>query len=260
MITFIDELVEHVLGSPHKLASIQLILPSKRAGTLFKKNLAARLKGKATFLPQVRSIEELTVDMSGLAAASQTHLQFEMFKAYLQTHKENPDSFIEFLAWAPGVLGDFNEIDRYLLPIASFFNYLGAIKDMEHWAANPEATPMVKNYLKFWGQISLFYEAFNKLLEEQGLGYQGMQYRKAAGNAQEYAFKSKDHFIFAGFNALNSAEQHIIQCFLDKNKAEIFWDIDNYFLSDKSYSTGRFIKEYLQEWQHYKRNAIDKGS
>jgi len=260
MITFIDELVEHLLKSHHKLASIQLILPSKRAGTLLKKNLLLKLDGKTTFLPSIRSIEELIAEMSGLASTSQTQLQFEMYRAYLQTHTNDPDSFIEFLAWASGVLGDFNEIDRYLLPTDFFFDYLTAIKEMDYWQADPEPTAMVKNYLNFWEQISRFYKAFNSLLSEQGLGYQGMQYRKAADLAEAYSKNSKEHFIFAGFNALNNAEQHIIQCFLEHNKSEIIWDIDRYFLSEKSYNAGLFIKEYLKDWKHYKNNKISKGS
>jgi hypothetical protein len=260
MITFIDELVEHILESTHSLASIQLIFPSKRAGTLFKKKISIQLKGKSTFLPRVRSIEELTVEMSGLATAPQTQLQFEMYRAYLETHQKNPDSFVEFLAWAPGVLGDFNEIDRYLLSTASFFNYLKAVKDLEHWSADPNPTPMVKQYLKFWEEIALFYETYNALLKKQGLGYQGMQYRQAAATAQAYSSKSQDHFIFAGFNALNTSEQYIIQAFLENNQAEIIWDIDNHFLSNTSYNAGRFIKTYLKEWKHFQRNPIHKGS
>ncbi len=260
MITFIDELVEHVLKSTHSLASIQLIFPSKRAGTLFKKKISKRLNGKSTFLPRVRSIEELTVEMSGLASAPQTQLQFEMYRAYLETHQNNPDSFVEFLAWAPGVLGDFNEIDRYLLSTTSFFNYLKAVKDLEHWSADPDPTPMVKQYLKFWEEIALFYETYNALLKKQGLGYQGMQYRQAAATAQAYSLKIQDHFIFAGFNALNTAEQYIIQSFLENNQAEIIWDIDNHFLSNASYNAGRFIKTYLKEWKHFQRNPIHKGS
>jgi hypothetical protein len=260
MVTFIDELVEHVLASTHNLASIQLIFPSKRAGTLFKKKISQRLDGISTFLPRVRSIEELTVEMSGLATVPQTHLQFEMYRAYLKTNQKDPDSFVEFLAWAPGVLGDFNEIDRYLISTVSFFDYLGAIKDLEHWSADPDPTPMVRQYIKFWKEIELFYETFNTLLKKQGLGYQGMQYRQAATAAQTYTLASQDHFIFAGFNALNNAEQFIIECFLENNKAEIIWDIDSHFLSDASYNAGRFIKSYLNEWKHFEQNTIHKGS
>ncbi|WP_031426599.1 PD-(D/E)XK nuclease family protein [Flavimarina sp. Hel_I_48] len=259
MTTFIDELVEHLLQSQHKLSSIQLILPSKRAGTLLKKNIVKRLEGTTAILPLIRSIEELIVDMSGLASASQTQLQFEMYKAYLQTHTDNPDTFIEFLAWAPGVLGDFNEIDRYLLPTDFFFDYLTAIKEMDYWQADPEPTAMVKNYLTFWEQIALFYDAFNKVLQAQGLGYQGMQYREAAAAAEIYTTNSRDHYIFAGFNALNNAEQHIIQSFLKNNASEIIWDIDSHFLSDMNYNAGRFIREYLKDWKYFKDNSIHKG-
>lgn len=260
MITFIDELVEHLLESTHNLAYIQLIMPSKRAGTLFKKKMSQRLDGVSTFLPHVLSIEELIVEMSGLTTVPQTQLQFEMYRAYLKTHQKDPDSFVEFLAWAPSVLGDFNVIDRYLLPTAPFFNYLTAVKDLEHWSVDSDPTPMVKQYLQFWKEIGGFYETFNTLLKKQGLGYQGMQYRQAAALAESYTSASRNHFIFAGFNALNNAEEHIIKCFIENNQAEIIWDIDSHFLSDTSYNAGRFIKSYLKEWKHFQRNPIHKGS
>ncbi|MGB3774623.1 MAG: PD-(D/E)XK nuclease family protein [Leeuwenhoekiella sp.] len=260
MITFLDELADHILGSSHSLASIQLILPSKRAGTLFKKKLAKKLEGKTAFLPRIQSIEELVAQMSGLATPSQAQLQFEMYKAYLSVYKDNPDTFTQFLAWAPGVLGDFNEIDRYLIPSEFFFNYLAAIKNMDYWQASSEPTNMIKNYLLFWEQIALFYEAFNNLLAEQGIGYQGMQYRRASNEAEQFVQQSKNHFVFAGFNALNSAEQNIIQQFLKEGHAEIWWDIDEYFLSEKNYNAGLFIKNYFHKWGHYKKNPVLKGS
>ena len=45
------------------------------------------------------------------------------------------------------LLQDFNEIDRYLVPpISSIFDYLNAIKQLEHqhWSLEEDQTPMLK--------------------------------------------------------------------------------------------------------------------
>lgn len=260
MTTFIDELIDHLLKHKEDLASVEVVLPSRRAGTLFKKKLAKALGSKTTFLPGVRSIEELITEISGLVSASQTQLQFEMYRAYKQIFKDNPDTFLEFLGWAPGVLSDFNEVDRYLLDTDSFFDYLGAIKDINHWAVDPEPSELIKGYLEFWKTIGPFYNAFNKLLESQGMGYQGMQYRKASERVDEYIASTSSRYMFAGFNALNTAEQNIIQAFLEAGHAEIFWDIDAYFFTNANPAPAQFIKGYFKEWPYYKKHTHPRGS
>ena len=43
----------------------------------------------------------------------------------------NRDSFDSFSKWAPIVLQDFNEIDRYLIPQDQIFEYLSAIQEIQ---------------------------------------------------------------------------------------------------------------------------------
>ena len=68
-----------------------------------------------------------------------------------------------------------------------------------------------------------------------------------------YIESIKKHF-FVGFNALNNAEIIIFQEFLESGLAEIYWDIDKLFINNQYYLNGHFIRKYLKDWNHYKRN------
>ena len=44
-------------------------------------------------------------------------------------------------------------------------------------------------------------------------------------------------YIFAGFNALNAAEETIVQSLLADKQAKIYWDIDQYFYDSKIHNS-----------------------
>ena len=256
MTTFIDEVIEDLLKSELPLAETVVILPSKRAGSFFLKKLKEQLKDQVCFLPQAISIEELIEEISGLTAASQTQLQVELYHVYQnQFDGETPEAFLNFLGWGQTLLGDFNEIDRHLIPTDKFFDYLSAVKELNHWSTD-SSSQFVSNYLLFWKSISTYYTNYKKHLEELGLGYQGMLYRKAVDNIVSFLNEDNQQYIFCGFNALNTAEQELIKSFLERSTTKIYWDIDPYFLNDNNHVTATFIKSYLKEWTGLKEKSL----
>lgn len=248
MTTFIDEIIEDLLNSNIPLSQTVIVLPSKRAGSFFIKNLKKKLKDEVCFLPKTLSIEELVEDISGLIPASQTQLQVELYHIYQQQYNQGePETFLNFLGWGQTLLGDFNEIDRHLIATKPFFDYLSAIKELNHWSTEKSST-LVSNYLIFWKSIADYYENYKTHLEKLGLGYQGMLYRKAVENINDYLKDDEQHYHFCGFNALNTAEQEIIKRFLTRPSTKIFWDIDPYFLEDQYHVASTFIRTYLKSW------------
>ena len=256
MTTFIDEVIEDLLKSKLPLTETVVILPSKRAGSFFLKKLKEHLKEEICFLPQALSIEELIEEISGLTAASQTQLQVELYHVYQdQFDGETPEAFLNFLGWGQTLLSDFNEIDRHLIPTDKFFNYLSAVKEINHWSTD-SSSQLVSNYLIFWKSINVYYNTYKKHLEKIGLGYQGMLYREAVNNSSTYLDDDKQHYIFCGFNALNAAEQQLIKVFLKRPTTKIYWDIDPYFLNDDNHVTATFIKSYLKDWSGLREKSL----
>lgn len=256
MITFLEETLIKIKESYPDISKLTIILPSKRACG-FLLNYLKSNNQKTIFAPKIISIEEFIEEVSGLKIIDSTELLFESYKIYLKTSSDQEkDSFDVYATWANTLLNDFNEIDRYLIPTKAFFNYLSSIQDINYWGVQKEKTALIENYLKFWNSLSSFYESLKSTLLNNNIGYQGIVYREAAENIEHYKkIKRSVPHVFVGFNALNNAEQTIIQELLEEENTKIFWDADNYFIKNKSHSASFFIRKYISEWNYFNTNS-----
>ncbi|WP_424492685.1 PD-(D/E)XK nuclease family protein [Salinimicrobium sp. GXAS 041] len=251
MIPFITQVLQELLSRNKSLANHTFILPSKRAGSFLITELA-KLSENPSFAPQVFSIEEFSEEMSGLKAIDNTTALFEFYSVYLQcTPKDKIENFDTFSSWAQTLLYDFNEIDRYLIDYKPFFNYLSDIQEINHWSAQKEKTSLMENYLSFWQKLPEYYEALRASLEQRKMAYQGMVYRRASEGIEKYVEDHKNPHIFLGFNALNNAEQKILQKMESLGVAQIFWDIDEVFLKDTQHDASLFMRRYKRDWPMY---------
>ena len=253
MTSFIYDVLRDLGTHSNDVSKLSLILPNKRAG-IFLKMEWAKLNKTTGFLPQILAIETFIEDLSQLRLLSNTELIFEFYQVYLELTPSNEiDSFDSFSKWAPVVLQDFNEIDRYLIPQHQIFEYLSAIQELNHWSLDPNSTPLIKGYLSFWKKIQTYYTKFTDHLLQKGAGYQGLIYREAVENLESYIqnHPNKSH-VFLGFNALNASESTIIQELLQQDKAKIYWDIDQTFLETPQHDAGYFIRQHQKRWSHFK--------
>ncbi|MCP9199210.1 PD-(D/E)XK nuclease family protein [Gramella sp. GC03-9] len=260
MESFIHEVLKKLDKSSTPLSEIIFILPSKRAGSFLLKELST-ITEKAIFAPTIYSIEQFTEEVSGLETIDNITSLFEFFEVYRQTTpKDDLENFDSFLNWGQSLIHDFNEIDRYLIDHHSFFNYLSEIQDINHWYLKEEKTELIKRYLKFWKSLPKYYEALKDSLLKSGRGYQGLIYRRAAETIQRYSNITSKKHVFIGFNALNAAEQLIMQKLLETNVAEVFWDLDQHFYQDPDHAASIFIRQYLKEWDYYKKQPVTISS
>jgi hypothetical protein len=186
-------------------------------------------------------------------------LLFEFYNVYLSVTEKDQESFETFANWAKTLLQDFNEIDRYLLEPDKILKYLENIKEVEHWAVDiDKRTDLIDKYLIFWKKLPLYYHSLYNYLLNKGIGYQGLIYREAVDNLNHFSETIKDKkFLFAGFNALNHAEEKIIQHLLAIDKAKIYWDIDETFLNDPFHDTGLFQRRFKSTLPYYKTNPYE---
>lgn len=258
MTTFIHDVLADLEKKQVDISNITLILPSKRAGVFLKHELATTLK-KPIFSPIILSIEEFVEELSQLKAISNTELLFEFYNTYLKVHTEKkPDSFDAFSKWAQILLQDFNEIDRYLIPQENIFDYLSDIKELNHWSVDTDQTDFVKNYLVFWKKLKVYYNQLTENLVSKNKGYQGLIYREAVESIDNYIASNPDkHHVFLGFNALNKAEETIIQALLQNGHADIYWDIDSVFFDNKNHDASLFIRHHKKHWNYFETNPIN---
>ncbi|GAA3572840.1 PD-(D/E)XK nuclease family protein [Snuella lapsa] len=260
MTTFIFDVLKDLQNNNVALSNITFILPSKRAG-LFLKHQLAQITEQTFFSPDIISIEEFVEGLSQLKKVTNTELLFEFYSTYVQhTNKETRDAFEPFSKWAQILLQDFNEIDRYLIPQDQIFNYLSAIKEIEHfhWSLEENQTDFIKNYLTFWNRLDSYYTNFTKRLLNKNIGYQGLIYRQAVKMLEPYIENNanKQH-VFLGFNALNTAEETIIQTLLQKKMAKTYWDIDAVFINNPLHDAALFTRQHKSDWPYFNENTFN---
>ena len=258
MESFIKQVLYDLQKKGLPLQDLCFILPSKRAKIFLKHELASVLKFPI-LSPTILSIEELVEDLSGLKALHNSELLFRLYTTY-STHTDNLEiePFDSFIKWAQILLQDFNEIDRYLVNQTDIFNYLGAIKELDHWSLESNQTNLIKSHLKFWKQLGNYYNAFTEELIGNKEGYQGLIYREAANNLEYYIeTNSNRKHIFLGFNALNESESQIIQGLLQSDIAHIYWDIDQTFVNDVIHDAGHFARQHRSQWKYFNTNPFN---
>ena len=258
--TFLHQLAQSILEN-HSSNFLELIivLPNKRA-KVFLIDEFKHLIAENVFAPEIISIEDFIQEIAGIRSVDNIELLFEFYELYLSiTNKEKQEPFESFANWAKTLLQDFNEIDRYLLEPDSVLKYLENIKEIEHWSLDIEKrTALIEKHLAFWKLLPTYYHSFYEHLNNKGIGYQGLIYREAVKNLDQFSKAvGTKNFVFAGFNALNAAEEQIVQHLLAVNKAKIYWDIDQTLLKDPFHDAGLFIRRFKETWPYYKTNPLE---
>lgn len=258
--TFLDKLAKTIIDNySEKLSELIVVLPNKRAKVFLIEALRNATE-TTVFAPQIISIEDFVQDIASIRSIDSIELVFEFYEVYLEiTSKEKQQTFELFANWGKTLLQDFNEIDRYLLEPNHVLSYLKDIEDIKHWSVDAEKrTKMIDNYLQFWDLLPSYYESLYNHLLNKGIGYQGLIYREAVKNLNHFSNSiGEKEYLFAGFNALNASEEKIVQHLLATDKAKIFWDADDAFLTDPFHDAGLFLRRFKESWKHYKSHPFE---
>lgn len=255
MQTFISETLDDILKSQATFEDCIFVLPSQRAG-LFVKN---ELKNKLIqgFLPEIFTIENFTESISGMSNGDTIQLLFHFYKVYCEI-EENPSEFDVFSSWASVIIQDFNEVDQYLVNTHDIFAYLRDIQRLRKWSVKGEfqETELIKDHFIFMERLSKYYDRFYEYLLDLKIGYQGMIYREAVKKVDEFLSRhTATKFYFIGFNALNKAEESLVESFLATGRSEIYWDIDKAFY-ESSHSAGSFIRKHKTQWKYFENRDL----
>ena len=245
---FLDKLAKH-LYSIHgdNFSRICLVFPSRRAG-LFFKQYVSKIIDKPIWLPDIYALEDFVVHKSGLTLSDPLELIAKLYKVYKSIEKDKAQPFSEFISWGNMLLGDFDEIDQYMADGEKVFLYLDEIKAMKHW--NPDGKPLTafeQDYLRFYNSLAPCYTLFREELLKRKEGYFGLAFDLLLKDIQNKSFDEWDSIVFAGFNALTLAEEKLLKHLIEAGKAELYWDADDYYLTDPRQEAGRFLREYIEK-------------
>lgn len=250
MLPFLQKTAQYLVSVfSDGLDGLCIVLPNRRGGLFLRKYLAAEA-GKVTWAPTIFSIEDFIAELSGLQEVENMHLLFELFEVHREIEGANSQSFEEFLRWAPQLLSDFNEVDRYMADAGELFSTLTEARAISLWNLDGQPlTDFEKKYLHFYQSLAGYYEKLKIRLLAKNQAYQGLGFRLAAENIEikKHALPWK-HIVFAGFNALTKAEEHIIGTLRNDGKATLLWDADEYYLKNKQQEAGDFLRDWINKW------------
>jgi hypothetical protein len=258
--SFLDKIASVILENyANTLSNTIVVLPNKRAKIFLIEALKKQVSTNI-LSPEIINIEDFIQDISGIRNIDPIELLFEFYEVYLSiTEKANQQSFELFANWAKTLLQDFNEIDRYLLDPKYVLSYLKDIEDIKKWGIEVEnKTPLLEKYIDFWKLLPNYYLTLYQHLQLKKVGYQGLIYREAVNNLNHFTESLQNKkFLFAGFNALNAAEEKIIQYLIAAGQAKIYWDVDQTFLNDPYHDAGLFVRRFKENWKHYKSHPFE---
>jgi len=252
MTRFLEKTAEYLYQRyGDKISELCIVVPNRRAGLFLQKHLGSII-GKTIWSPAIFSIEDFLLNISGLQICDPIQVLFELYEIHKALEEQDAQAFDEFTSWAQQLLGDFNEIDSYLVDSKEIFSFLNEAKAISVWNLdNRPLTDFEKQYLHFFNSLQTYHEQLGKRLLASNLAYPGLLFRKAAEQIGFLQGKiTWEKIIFTGFNALTKAEEIIIDNLNGSGKAEMLWDSDAYYMEDDNQEAGFFLRKWKRKWKN----------
>ena len=264
---FLADLANIIHEKYRSLDSLTIVFPNRRAILYFRKYLSAQLS-KPTFAPRLLTIEDYFSSLSPLKMPDKLELIHHLYEVYnevvldgRQVHGADREPFHQFYFWGEMLLRDFDEADKYLVDASQLFKDLRNQKELDSsfdyltdeqlqflqsfWATFDEnLTENKKKFINVWSKLHSLYVTFKDKLLQKGIAYEGMLQRDVAEKIEGVLKNNSRRIIFAGFNALTKAEEKMISYHVKLDIAEVYWDIDEYYVNNSAQEAGKFFREY----------------
>ena len=260
MNTFLEQVARNIISKyGTNLARIAIIFPNKRAA-LFLNETLAQIAQKPIWSPASITISNLFQRYSKLTLADPIETIALLHKIYNQITERN-ETLDEFYGWGLVMLADFDDIDKNLASPKQVFKNISDLRELDNidyltteqkqelskFFATFTDNPSIirERFLNLWSKLPQIYSAFQNEMRTRGLAYEGMLYREAIQNTElctEY-----EKYLFVGFNVLQKVEQQLFDNLQKQEKAEFFWDYDEYYLNPNNES-GTYIRRWLSRY------------
>lgn len=283
MTAFLKQVADHYYQLPG-IENRCFIFPNRRSLVFFKKYLSeavAESKTMPLIMPRLLTVSEFFANVSPVSVADRVTLLVTLYDCYV---KLNPkaESLDDFIFWGDILLGDFNDVDKYLADPKQLFSNVEDYKSLQdtfeyltenqrkaistfarHFvdksvlkSKNPDAKDVSKAFLQIWNILLQLYNDYRKALELKGLAYEGMVYRRLTELTSEkyiadilsevYANSS---YVFVGLNALNECEKDVMRKMRDAGIAEFCWDYSGPMISDPLNKSSFFMSKNVKEFK-----------
>ena len=109
------------------------VFPNRRSALFFSKYLG-QAAGKPVFSPKLLTINDLMTDLSGLQPVDKIGALYTLYRNYaalMWPGEEPKEPFDEFVYWGDVLLGDFDDVDKYLVDARGLFSNISDLKEID---------------------------------------------------------------------------------------------------------------------------------
>ncbi len=250
------------------LSEVVMVFPNIRSSIFFDRYIAQN-SDKPLFSPKYEDLNTLFSYASNLEIADNLMLLSILYNIYVKhyyTHTEETEieTFDEFIFFGEILLNDFDDIDKYLVDASLLYRNIFDLEKLndnfEHLTdeqitvlnrffvdIKTNRTKLKENFLSIWSILGDVYDDFKKELKSRGLAYRGMIYRDVIENISNSINNyERKHYIFVGFNVLTRCEEALLEAL--KDKSLFYWDYDDYFINNKAFEAGYFIRNNIKKF------------
>ncbi|MBR1872961.1 MAG: PD-(D/E)XK nuclease family protein [Bacteroidales bacterium] len=251
------------------------VFPGKRAITFFRKHLTQIWKEKGgtkpLLMPLMLTVNDFFYKVGGACPSERTDLLLTLYDCY-KSLNDKAEPLDEFIFWGDVLLGDFSDVDKYMVDARALFVNVENYKDMKdswtylsddqkkaiesfvsHFSATAARGEVKDNFLHIWKLLSPLYETFRAELSRRHLAYDGMVYRNMAGRLKEESaadilasvFGPSSRFVFVGLNALSTSELFVLRKMRDAGLADFCWDYSSEMIRDPRNRSSFFMSENI---------------
>jgi len=266
------------------LSDYCFVMPNHRSCKFMERELEKSI-GATFVMPEMLTISDFVTSLSKRVLVSPVEAVFVLYDCYRNLPGNDGYMFDKFVYWGNVLLGDFNDVDMYLVDPEQIFsnikdlreiqsNYIDAdLRDIvsryfkmsvegsagvtdDFWLKNYEKSEdgeaeVKAEYMRLWESMLTLYKEYNKVLEERGLSSMGHIYREAVLRVKEGKDLGHKKYVFVGFNVLSTSEIAIFKRLANRGKALFFWDAASPAFDMKKYPGnpgGKFVKFFQKEF------------
>lgn len=248
---FLNKIISELLIQNSDLSGFNIVIPGKRPIVFIKKILQE--KQYSGFLPNFFTIEDLIRDLSGKQNFQGISLWLFAFQIYREL--QPAEDFANFLKWFPTILKDWDDILKFSENDQEVLEYMFSEERIKNWAEQlgDEEETARKKSLNFWQKMSIFLPILKAKLNENNWATSGMTHEAAKNKIEDFAQNTDQKFVFCGFNAFTPVEEKLVKNLLQWDKAQCFFQADDYYMNDERQEAGKFLRNH-KKWKEFNDN------
>lgn len=248
LMKFLNKIITEVLSQNSDLSGFNIVLPGKRPVVFIKKIL--KENQYSGFLPNFFTVEDLIQEISGKQPVQGIALWLFAFEIYRDIQPS--EDFSNFLKWFPTLLKDWDDILKFSGKDETVLEYMFDEERIKNWSENLGESEKVprKKFLNFWQKMNLFLPILKQKLNEKNWATSGMIHESAKDKIEDFAQKTEQKFVFCGFNAFTPVEEKLVKSLLQWDKAQCFFQADEYYINDTRQEAGKFLRQH-KTWKEF---------